>query len=343
MERCVLGRTGLEVSRLGFGGIPIQRVSEAQAVRTVLHALERGVEFIDTARAYTNSEERIGRALAESGRQVVLASKSPSRTADGIRQDVDTGLALLGREFFDLYQCHFVRDREDYAGVVARGGPLEGLTRAREEGLVRHVGLTSHSLDLLEYALDDDLFDTIMVCFSFLEPQAQERVIPKALARGVGVIVMKPFSGGVIDDPALALKFVLGQPGILVIPGVETEALFDRNWEVFCGDWRLSAGERAAIEALRATHDKAFCRRCDYCQPCSEGIPIQIALGLPSILKRSGPAFLQQDWIRRAVEAARRCTRCGDCLPRCPYGLPIPDLIEDSLRRLDQEAGATSP
>ncbi len=337
LKKAILGTTGLEVTRLGFGGIPIQRVSEREAVETVIHALEMGIDFIDTSRAYTTSEARIGRALKEVGKRVIVATKSQQQFADKIRADVDISLRELQRDTIELYQCHFVRDMEAYHRVVSKGGALEGLLKARDEGLVEHIGITSHSLDVLDRIIDDGLFETIMVCYSLLEPKAEERVIPKALARNIGVIVMKAFSGGVIDDATLALKYALALEGTVVIPGVETKAFFDENWRVFLGDLTLGTEELRKIEAIRKEYDKQFCRRCDYCQPCPEGIPIQHIIGIKAMVKRMGPSILTRGWPKEAVEKARGCTECGQCLERCPYELPIPDLIKENLRWVDEK------
>ena len=282
MRRITLGRTGLEVCQLGFGGIPIQKVDEAQAIETVLHAVETGVDFIDTSRLYTNSETRIGKALKQTDKKVILATKSFQKTGDGIRKDVDISLEELQTDYIDLYQCHFVMNEPDYEGIIAPNGALDGLLKAKEEGLIGHIGLTSHSLDLLERVICEEKFDTIMTCFSFLEPAALERVIVRAIERNIGVIAMKPLSGGVIENPKLALKYVLSQPDILIIPGVEDKGLFDQNWQVFQGSYDLTPDETQQIEEIRKQFDKGFCRRCDYCQPCSEGIYIQMIFG-PSV------------------------------------------------------------
>ena len=334
-RRIILGKTGIEITRLGFGGIPIQRVNERQAVDTVRHAIEKGVDFVDTARAYTTSETRIGIALGESGKNIVLATKSQQRTADGIRRDVARSLTELQRNTIDLYQCHFVRDLETYLEITSKGGALEGLQKARDERLIEHIGITSHSLDVLDRAIDDDLFETIMVCYSFLEPKAEETVIPKALANDMGVIVMKAFSGGVIDDARLALTYALSIEGTAVIPGVESTDLFDRNWEVFLGNLNLGHDKMRQIEAIRHQLDRQFCRRCDYCQPCPEGIQIQMILGIRSMVKRMGHARLRKGWVLDAVERARNGTECGECMERCPYELPIPDLIRENLEWID--------
>jgi len=336
-RQVVLGRTGIRVTRLGFGGIPIQRVSEREAVETVIRAIERGVDLIDTSRAYTTSETRIGIALRETSKKVILATKSQQHTADKVRRDVETSLKELRREKIELYQCHFIRDLDAYKKITSKGGALEGLLRARDEGLIEHIGITSHSLDLLDHVIDDGLFETIMVCYSFLEPKAEERVIPRALAADIGVIVMKAFSGGVIDNPRLALKYALAFEGTAVIPGVETPELFDENWEVFVNDLALSRKEREEIGAMQGQFDKQFCRRCDYCQPCPEGIPIQHVIGIKSMVKRIGPQILTEGWPKLAIEQARNCTECGECMERCPYELPIPELIRENLRWVDAE------
>jgi predicted aldo/keto reductase-like oxidoreductase len=336
-RRIILGKTGLEVNRLGLGGIPIQRVDENDAVKTVRYAVECGVDFIDTARAYSTSEELIGKALAQISKPVVIATKSHARTADGIRKDIEISLKNLRREHIDIYQCHYVKDAQDYKKILGQGGALEGMCRARDEGLIGHIGFSTHSLDLADRILDDDVFETVMVCFSFLEPNAEEKVIPKAIQKNVAVITMKPFSGGAIDNARLSLKYVLSQPGIAPIPGVETQELFDENWAVFRGDYQLTAEEIKAIDEIRNRYDKSFCRRCDYCQPCTEDIPIQIMLGIRYAVKRFGERFLLTGWGKDAVDKARKCTECGECMTRCPYELPIPELIEENLKWLDEK------
>ncbi|MFH1351292.1 MAG: aldo/keto reductase [Pseudomonadota bacterium] len=337
MERVVIGKTGLEVNRLGFGGIPIQRVDEDQAVETVRRAVEKGVDFIDTARAYSTSERRIGMALRETDKKVVIASKSHNRTSDGIRADLEKSLQELQRDTIDLYQCHFVKNEQDYHQIVSPRGALEGLRKSKEEGLIGHLGLSTHSLDLLDLVLEDGLFETIMLCFSFLESAAQEKIIPKAIDKNIGVIAMKPFSGGTIENPRLALKYVLSCPGIVVIPGVEEKSLFDENWEIFQGSYELDAEEEREIEQIRLRYGKAFCRRCDYCQPCTEEIPIQIVLGIRTMVKRVGKDALKKDMLKGAYEKARGCSECGECATRCPYELPIPDLIKENLRWVDEQ------
>ena len=149
---------------------------------------------------------------------------------------------------------------------------------------------------------------------------------------------MKSFSGGAIDNPVLALKWALSQPGVAIIPGVEDIALFDQNWSVFTfGDFGLTAAEHNEIESIRKRYDKVFCRRCDYCQPCSEEIPISVVLHVRSIIKRMGKEAVNGAFLSPALAAARKCSECGDCLGRCPYELPIPDLIRENLEWVDRD------
>jgi predicted aldo/keto reductase-like oxidoreductase len=339
MRRVLLGKTGLKVHQVGFGGIPIQRVSEKQAVETVLHAVERGVDFIDTARAYTTSETRIGKALSQTNKKVILATKSLERTAEGIHKDIEKSMVELKTDYIDLYQCHLVQTEDDYKKVISTGGAFEGLLKAKDEGMIGHIGLSSHSQDRLCQVIEDGHFETVMTCFSFLESAAAEKVIPEASRGKIGVIAMKPFSGGVIDYPELALKYVLSHQNIVVIPGVESPNLFDKNWRIFQEGQKLSHTDKLKIEAIRKEYDKLFCRRCDYCQPCSEEIPIQIILGIKSFVKRSGMEILGSPRIKGAIKNARNCRECGDCTERCPYDLPIPDLIKENLRWIDNKTG----
>ena len=331
MKKTVLGKTGLEVTRLGFGGIPIQRVNEEQAVGVVLHAIEAGMDFIDTSRMYTTSENRIGKALKQTDKKTVLATKSMNRFSDGIQKDVEVSLKNLQVDYIDLYQCHAVSNDDEYERVTRPDGALAGLHKAKEQGLIGHIGITGHSLDLMEKIIDDDLFDTIMICLSFLEPAARERIIPRALEKNIGIIAMKPFSGGVIDTPDVALKWIFSIPDILVIAGVEEKELVDQNMKIFQADYELTNEENDRLEEIREEYDKKFCRRCDYCLPCTEDIHIQMVMGIKSILNRMGPQTLNNPVFGKILENAANCSECGECMTRCPYSLPIPDMIKENL------------
>jgi predicted aldo/keto reductase-like oxidoreductase len=335
MEKTRLGRTNLLVTRLGWGGIPIQRVGEEEGVAVIRALVEMGVDLLDTARGYTNSERRIGLALQKVDRPVILSTKSQVRT-EKIYEDVQTSLKEMQVKKISIYHLHAVNNFQDYEMVMGTGMAYQGLKKAQEEGLIDYIGLTSHNLKLLEKVVEDGYFDVIMACYSFLEPDAAEKVFPKAKANNIGILAMKPFSGGVIGDAGPALRFVLSTPGIVPIPGSENREKARENWKIFTKSHALTEKDKEYIELLRKEMNQQFCRRCDYCQPCSEKISIQHILGLKTIVKRFGPMAQELDWVSSLVEKARNCSECGDCLPRCPYELPIPKLIRENLAWYDR-------
>ena len=334
MEKVRLGRTNLIVSKLGWGGIPIQRVGEREAVYVIRAVIEMGVNLLDTARAYTNSEHRIGLALEKTDRPVVLSSKSLVKTAK-IYNDVQESLKQLRVRKVNIYHLHSVSSFGEYERVMAPGGAYEGLKRARDEGLIDHIGVTSHNLNVLERAVQDGHFEVIMGCYSFLEPDAAGKVFPLAEEKDVGILAMKPFSGGVIEEAGPALRFVLSTANIVPIPGSETLEKAHENWKIFTEGYSLTEKDKERIEALKKEFDRQFCRRCDYCQPCTEKINIQFAVGLKSVIKRFGPQAREVGWMKDLIEKARNCSECGECLLRCPYQLPIPDMIKENLAWFD--------
>jgi predicted aldo/keto reductase-like oxidoreductase len=334
MEKIRLGKTNLIVTKLGWGGIPIQRAGEREAVSVIRAVIELGVDLLDTARAYTNSEHRIGLALQRMDRPVILSSKSLVRTAK-IYNEVHESLKQMKVKKVNIYHLHGVSDLEDYEKVMAPGGAYEGLMRARDEGLVDHIGITSHNLNVLERAIGDGYFDVIMACYSFLEPDAAQKVFPLAKEKDIGMLAMKPFSGGVIEEAGPALRFVLSTANIVPIPGSETLKKARENWKIFTEGGSLTDKDKERIEAIKKEFNRQFCRRCDYCQPCTEKINIQFAVGLKTIIKRFGPHVQELKWMMDLIEKARNCSECGECLPRCPYQLPIPDIIKENLAWFD--------
>jgi predicted aldo/keto reductase-like oxidoreductase len=265
---------------------------------------------------------------------VVLSSKSHVRT-EKIQEEVRTSLDLMKVNKIHIYHLHAINRFEDYDQVVGPGGAYEGLQRMRDKGFISHIGISSHNLKVLERAIEENYFDVIMACYSFLEPEADQRVFPLARAKEIGILAMKPFSGGVIEEPGPALRFVLSQPDVIPIPGSETLEKAKANWEVFVQNRGLTPADRQSIDTLRKEMEHQFCRRCDYCQPCTEKISIQHLMGLRSIVKRFGPHTQELDWFQSLINKARNCSECGDCLTRCPYELPIPELIKKNLTWYD--------
>jgi predicted aldo/keto reductase-like oxidoreductase len=335
LEKRRLGRTGLEVSCLGFGGIPIQRVTESEAVKVVNEAIDLGIDFIDTARGYGDSEEKIGAALGGRDAGVVLASKTPKRTPEGIRDDFNESLSRLGVNSIDIYQFHCVNKDEDYDRLTAKGGGIDVLEGMRAEGRLGFIGITSHHLDVFKRALLDDRFDTIQVLYNFLEPEAGNEVIPMAVERDVGVIAMKPLAGGVITDYDIAIRHALLIPQAVVVPGVGSAEEVRLNVRAAAGARDLSDEDLARIEEIRLDAGSLYCRRCDYCQPCESEIPISFLLHMRTIRERIGDLHMQQEHFKGLLERARSCTECGSCEERCPFELPVRDLVKSARELLE--------
>jgi len=336
LETRRLGRTGIEASLLGFGGIPIMRVGMEEARDAIAEALASGVNFIDTARGYGDSEEKIGHALQSLGARPFLASKSPKRDSDGMLEDFGVSLANLGVESIDLYQVHCVNTDEQYTKVLGPGGALEALNKLKAEGKLRHIGFTTHSLTMAAKAVESGIFDTIQVLYNFIEPEAGDEVIPLAIEKDIGLLAMKPFAGGCIDRCDLALRFALSNPGVIAIPGMATVDEVRKNVEVARHPKGLSGDELKIAAEEKERLGTVYCRRCDYCQPCPSEIPIAFAMHIPSIRKRMGDAMMQTDFIKGVHEKVGNCTECGECEDRCPFDLPVRDLIKEARQTLDE-------
>ena len=221
MEKIRLGRTDLMVTRLGFGGIPIRRMSnEDAAIAIVKGCLDLGINFIDTANDYFTSEERIGKAIAGRREGLILATKTKSRTREGVESHLKLSLKRLQTEFIDLYQFHAVDYASDLDSILAPDGPLAALREAKEMGLIKHIGVTSHSLDIAIEAVKTDHFETVMYPLNITKTEAVDELLPLAREHDVGYIVMKPLAGGRLDNVSLAFKYLFQFPDIVPIPGI---------------------------------------------------------------------------------------------------------------------------
>ncbi len=323
-----LGKTNLMVTAIGFGGIPIQIVSEEVAVATVRRAYDLGVNFFDTARGYSNSEERIGKALA--GRQYLVASKSSAGDADTAYQHICTSLANLQRDRIELYQLHGVNDDHELSKRAAPGGALEGLRKAKAEGKIAHIGITGHRPETLMKAVDSyQDFATVQVPFNLVESEILDTLIPLCQARDVGVIAMKPVGGGNFSKAALAVKWCVNQPIAVAIPGMATPAEAEEDVGAISGGLELTPAERAECEQMKAELDQRTCRRCRYCEPCPNQVEIGMLLHGRSVVRRMGAARYKEWGAARFIASAARCEECGVCITKCPYHLPVPELIRE--------------
>ena len=334
MEKRRLGRTDMEVSAVGFGGIPIQGLTAAEAEQVLLRALERGINFFDSARAYTDSEEKMGRALHARRDGIYLASKALSRSADGMRRELETSLRNLRTGMIDLYQVHSVGSLEELERILAPGGAYEALARAKEEGKIRWIGVTGHSRPVLFKAVETELFDTVQLPFNPIENEWEEDVLPAARKAGMGTIGMKPVAGGAIQNVGASIRFSLTRGIDVSIPGMDSVSQVDQNASIG-EDLRPPTGdELAALQEEKELWGDKFCRRCAYCMPCPEGLNIPFLLLIEGYYTR----YELHDWARERLQALPKtfsdCTACGECIEKCPYDLPIPDLMKDAMTRV---------
>jgi predicted aldo/keto reductase-like oxidoreductase len=325
-----LGKTGVSVSLLGFGGIPIMRVSPAEAVEVIGAALRAGISLIDTARGYGDSEKKIGQALKAHGGKVFLASKSPKRDREGLLEDFSLSASDLGVETIDLYQAHCVNKSEDLKKLLGPGGGYEALLKLRSDGRIRFIGITSHSTELLKEAIRTGKFETIQVLFSLLESDASKEVIPMAREAGLGILGMKPFGGGCIEEYDIALRYVLSEPGVIALPGMASVGEVAGNIAVASEVRRLGPEELRKVEQVKQVLGTRYCRRCDYCQPCPNDIPIAFALHIPSVRRRVGDAMMRSGAYRDLLGRLHACDECGRCEELCPFDLPVRDLLKES-------------
>ncbi|MCK4305217.1 MAG: aldo/keto reductase [Candidatus Eisenbacteria sp.] len=327
METRILGKTSLDVSVVGLGGIPIQGLSFDDSALVLHKALDCGITFIDTARGYTDSEEKIGRALSSRRSEFILASKALSRDAAGMAKEIETSLRDLQTDFIDIYQLHAIGSDKELAQVLAPGGAYEALARAREQGKVGFLGITSHSRPALIAAIQTGAFDTVQHPFNPIEIEWSDDVIPAATEAGVGIIAMKPAAGGALTHVPAALRFELTRGIDVVIPGMDSIAQVEENAAV--GE-RLRPPNHAELLALACEKERwggRFCRRCGYCMPCPNGLHIPMLLLLHAYYER----YDLIDWALERLAGLEKkysdCTACGECLEKCPYHLPIPDLM----------------
>ena len=327
MEYTVLGKTGLKISRVGFGGIPIQRVNREQAKPLIARLMQEGVNYIDTARGYTVSEEYLGYALEGLRDKFILATKSMARTKQAMEKDISISLQNLRTDYIDLYQIHNPSGK-DLQQVMAPGGALEALQEAKATGKIGHIGITLHSVDLFKEALELPWVETIMFPYNIVETQAEE-LITRCAEKNIGFICMKPLAGGALENAPLAIRFIMQNPNVsVVIPGMAEEKEITQNIAAALDKAPLAEGEKEEISHIRNTLGTEFCRRCNYCAPCTAGINISGAILFEGYFNR----YDLKDWAYDRYMAmsvrADACVDCGVCESRCPYNLPIRKLLK---------------
>ena len=327
MEYRTIGKTGLKISRMGFGGIPIQKIDD-EGTKKLLHAMaDKGINYIDSARGYTVSEQYIGYGLEGIRDKFVLATKSMSRTKEAMAADIETSLGNFRTDYIDLYQVHNP-SMEQLDQVIGEGGALEALMEAKAAGKIGHIGLTAHSTAVFERALELDWVETIMFPYNIVEQQGAE-LIHKCAEKNIGFIDMKPLAGGAIEDATLALRYVCSNPDVtVVIPGIAEVRELEQNLAACSNTAPLTEEELKAMDKVREQLGTDFCRRCNYCAPCTVGINIPSVFLFAGNLQRYDLA----DWAKERYSTlkvkASACIGCGKCEPRCPYHLPIREKLK---------------
>lgn len=318
MEKITWKRPNLTVTRMGFGCLPIQRLESSEAARLVRRAFDAGVTFFDTARAYSDSEYKVSLALGDVRDRVVLATKTAAKTADAFWKDLETSLRTLNTSYIDVYQFH-------NPGFVPRPGGADGLydaaLKARAEGKIRFIGITQHSLERANEAVDSGLYDTLQYPFNHLATEGDIALVEKCGEAGMGFIAMKGLSGGLITDATLPFSFLRAYPHVVPIWGVQRESELAQFLALEKDPPVLDEALRARIEEDRQALSGSFCRGCGYCLPCPADIPIDTSNRITQLLQRSPAAqWLTPEWKER-MERIEDCIHCGVCATRCPYGL----------------------
>lgn len=327
MEYKILGKTGLKVSALGFGGIPIQRIDKQSTKELMRRVMDAGVNYIDSARGYTVSEASLGEALEGIRDKFVIATKSMARDKESMARDVDISLKNFRTDYIDLYQIHNPNEAQ-LQQVCAPGGALEALLEAKQAGKIGHIGITLHSADVFRQALELPWVETIMFPYNIVETQGED-LIAACTQKNIGFICMKPLAGGALDDAALAMRFIAQNPHVTVtIPGMAKIEELEQNVASYCDKTPLTDREQEKIQTIRRELGTNFCRRCNYCAPCSAGIGIPGAFVAESYYTRYGLQSYGRDKYAASGAAASSCIDCGLCEERCPYHLPIRQMLK---------------
>ena len=329
MNRITLGGTGLVIEKNGFGCLPIQRVSEREAVRLLHKAYDGGINFFDTARAYSDSEQKVGAAFSAMRAQVVIATKTAAATAEAFWKDLETSLRTLKTDYIDVYQFHNPSFCPKPGG---EDGLYDAAVEAKKQGKIRHISLTNHRLSVAHEAIDSGLYATLQFPFSYLAGEQEMELVRKCRAKSMGFIAMKGMAGGLIRDGLTASAWMAEQEGVVPIWGVQRESELDQFLQCIREGAELTEERRAMIVRDRAELRGGFCRGCGYCMPCPAGIEINNCARMSLMLRRAPTAeWLTEEW-QKKMHRIEKCQHCGRCVSKCPFGLNTPELLQANYK-----------
>ncbi len=331
MKTMRLGKTNLSVSRIGIGGIPIQRPSEETAIKVLRRCFDLGINYIDTSIAYGTSEKRIGKAIIDYRDHVIIATKTGWRNKEMANECLEKSLINLQTDYIDIWQFHNVSTPSAYEHVFKPEGAMEAAQQALEDGKINHIGISSHSLEIARRAITSGVFSTVLFPFNFVRNEATEELVSLAQKHDVGFVAMKPFAGGSIKDANIAIKYLLQYDTVLPVPGIEKISEIEEIVEIVKGSWTLTPQDQQMMKTIHMQLEKTLCRQCGECQPCPQGVHIQMLMiteGMWRLWPRE--EFLNR-WMPPSVESWSKCNQCEECEEKCPYHLPIRHIISENI------------
>lgn len=329
MSKVTLGMTGITVEKNGFGCLPIQRISMEQAGRLLRKAYDNGVEFFDTARAYSDSEEKIGRALHDVRHRIILATKTHAKTGEELREHLDTSLRLLQTDYVDLYQLH---NAQRCIRPGDGSGLYEAMLEAKRQGKIKHIGITTHRFEVAQQAIGSGLYETLQFPFCYLANEKDLAVVEACKKAGMGFIAMKALSGGLITNSAAAYAYLDQFDHVLPIWGVQRESELDEFLSYIDVSPGLTDALKAVIDRDREQLQGEFCRGCGYCMPCPAGIEINNCARMSLMIRRAPTAAWTDEVGRARMDKIKDCLNCGACKAKCPYGLDTPRLLRENYQ-----------
>lgn len=329
MSKITLGRTGLRVEKNAFGALPVQRVPADDAVVLLRRALDGGFNFFDTARGYSDSEQKLGLAFEGRRSEFVLATKTPAKTGEALMKDLRTSLDLLKTDHIDIYQFHnpsFVPKPGDGTGLY------EAMLEAKRLGMIRFIGITNHRLNVAEEAVTSGLYDTLQFPFSYLASDREVALTELCEKNNVGFIAMKALAGGLIKNAGAAYAYISHFPNVLPIWGIQKSSELDEFLSYISCPPAMNEEFTKLIDEDRRGLSGDFCRGCGYCMPCPAGIEINMAARMSLLLRRSPSAGHLSERGQAMMSKIDGCLDCGACKSKCPYGLDTPNLLRQNYK-----------